>query len=743
MNGIFKTKEIAEIIYIKITIVGCGNFDAPKNGTLPVHGIYVEATIALAKKEGEKMNLVLKTKIFLARNNPERIIEYLNDPQYDLTDSDKYEIIESLKDLDLVRIAIKDKTFAFNQYQINGLIASVKDKNFVKECLRDPELEFTCEFKAMLIKETKDVELVKEYLQNEGKQEEGKEHNTYLIASTENYEFIEECLFDEELGFDEKQKVNLIVSTDNDKFIKKCLKNEKLGFENQQKAKLVRAVGKVELIKECIYDETLGFTNAEKIDMILGSDNNRFIRKCLNDERLAFNIDEKMSLLLLTDDLRLIKESIREEDFNIEQKIQLIIATQDTDFMRGCLRNKVLALEANEKEALIASIQDIYFLKECVDSGDISIDKLSDIQKTQIGIMQKYKKQLEREYGQLEGKRLDLPKDMTVGMEIECEGVTSEFLGEEFRYGKWEAKGDASLDNGIEIVSPILHPTEKDSQEIYTVTSILNRIGQYISDKCGGHIHIGAKYLTSVQSYMNLLELYCNNEKALYAMSNEKGEAPRNVIPKYAPPISGKMQEAIEKGTINLEDEIALNRFAEGLKTVQESRYSGINFMNVRDESNTIEFRLANGTINPEMWIENANLFGGMVAVAEELSQIQKNGIRTEEDKHKLEMFDKLKEDIDEKEKVKILLELVGVEPETYMQRYETNIGLIKENQEIQKVFDGKKTLDFKVAKDKFKGKESQEIELSARAQVEARDNILEGHERNLQNERDDRNHAH
>ena len=56
--------------------------------------------------------------------------------------------------------------------------------------------------------------------------------------------------------------------------------------------------------------------------------------------------------------------------------------------------------------------------------------------------------------------------------------------------------------------------------------------------------------------------------------------------------------------------------------------------MNVRDEKNTIEFRLANGTINPEMWIENANLFGGMVAISEELARIQKNGIRNEEDNH-------------------------------------------------------------------------------------------------------------
>ena len=58
-------------------------------------------------------------------------------------------------------------------------------------------------------------------------------------------------------------------------------------------------------------------------------------------------------------------------------------------------------------------------------------------------------------------------------------------------------------------------------------------------------------------------------------------------------------------------------------------------------------------------------------------------------------------------------------------------------------MFTGKKTLDFKVLKDKFKGKESREIEVSAQAQIEARDNIVEGHERNLQNARDSRNYIH
>lgn len=687
------------------------------------------------------MNLKLKTKILFARNNPKKIIEYLNDSQYDLTADDKCDMIESLKNIELVRIAIKDASLGFNGYHNTVLISSVKNIDFIRECLKDENLGLTYRDKAELIKETKDIELVREYLQNEGNGK-GRKYNEELIVSTENFKFIEECLFDQQLGFDEQQKVRIIAMTENEKFIRKCLFNEQLSIKNEQKARLVRALGKVDLVEQYIYDESLGYNKSEKIRMISATDNRRFIKKCLSDERLGFDTNEKISLLLYSDDLKLIKDCLEDKtlNFTVEQKVQLIIAADNRTFMHKCLKGNVLGLNDSEKELLINSTQDIFFIKECVENGDIDINKLSNIQKAQIGIIDKNKKQIDAEYGRMGEKIVKLPKNMTIGMEIESEGIASEFLGESFAYGKWKAKGDGSLENGIEIISPILYSTEKDSQEIYTVTNILNNMGQYISDKCGGHVHIGASYLTSVQSYINLLELYCNNERALYAMTNRKGETPRNGTVQYASPISSKMYNALENGRINLEDEKTLNHFIKELKEVQEKRYSGINFMNLNNSKNTIEFRLANGSIEPEMWIENVNLFGGMVAVSEELAQIQKNGARTEEDKYKLEIFNKSKEDIDEKEKVVFLLELAGVDPNTYMERYKMNIELMKGYQEFEEIFVKKEPLDFRVVKDKFEGKECVEIESSAHIQIEAGANIIQGHERNIQN---DRNYTH
>ena len=91
-----------------------------------------------------------------------------------------------------------------------------------------------------------------------------------------------------------------------------------------------------------------------------------------------------------------------------------------------------------------------------------------------------------------------------------------------------------------------------------------------------------------------------------------------------------------EKALVNQ----STNKFTSELRKVQSrnendiARYSGINFMNTGSQGkNTIEFRLANGTIDPDTWIENINLFGGLVKSAQELAEIQKKpeNERTEE----------------------------------------------------------------------------------------------------------------
>lgn len=153
-----------------------------------------------------------------------------------------------------------------------------------------------------------------------------------------------------------------------------------------------------------------------------------------------------------------------------------------------------------------------------------------------------------------------------------------------------------------------------------------------------------------------------------------------------AAPISKKVSEAIEKGTINLDSEEDLNEFIKGLQNIQENelgRSASLNLLNINNGKNTIEFRVANGTINPDIWIENIRLFGRIVQISEKIAQIEKENQSelTEEDKKLLNLMESLKKEKPEREKMEVLLEMLFTEEERiiYRERYDENSKLLEE----------------------------------------------------------------
>ena len=272
-------------------------------------------------------------------------------------------------------------------------------------------------------------------------------------------------------------------------------------------------------------------------------------------------------------------------------------------------------------------------------------------------------------------------------IEIESEGrkkENSRIIQKFLRKTKWETKNDESLRKGTEVVSPVLKgDNEKTSNEIKSVCAILNGIDQGISKRCGGHVHIGADYLKSKQDWTNLIKIWSNAEKVLYVMCNKEGVIPRMEIMEYAEPISKKVEDAIKKGTINLESKEDLSKFAKEMVKVQESRQSSINFCNVGNKyKNTIEFRVSNGTIDPVVWIENINLFGGIIRRAHELSIIQAKAAneRREDEIKLLDSFEKLQTEENEEQIAKALVDLC-IEPEDrhiYIDRYFINHMLLE-----------------------------------------------------------------
>ena len=74
---------------------------------------------------------------------------------------------------------------------------------------------------------------------------------------------------------------------------------------------------------------------------------------------------------------------------------------------------------------------------------------------------------------------VNLPNNMTIGIEIESEGKNSSLISAtESRFATgWECKEDGSLEEGVEIVSPILSGnTEQTSEAIKYVCRRLNAL---------------------------------------------------------------------------------------------------------------------------------------------------------------------------------------------------------------------------------------------------------------------------
>ena len=425
---------------------------------------------------------------------------------------------------------------------------------------------------------------------------------------------------------------------------------EKYGSNGDHICSLIKSVNDPEFTKECIKNrKKYGLSSEAAIDLIKSVNDPEFTKECIkNYKKYKLNDDNVADLIRTLNDLEYIKGFVKEQiqnkninGKNIHYIIQLALFTKDMELIENLRKN----CDAKIVEEL---------------------DRYLKIQPT------------------------TLPKEMTIGVEIESEGPCNwENIRETIDEAEldWVAKDDGSLQNGTEVVSTILTESTA-SMEIFKICQELRRLRQTTSKRCGGHIHIGADYLTDIQDWRNLRTIWNNAEGIFYAISNAKGEIPRQGVIEYASPISKKDETFSE--TIKLDSEDDLEKYIKLLKEIQGSKYSGINYRNVGSSGkNTIEFRLPNGTINPTTWVENINLFGGLIRTSHELSKIMKKTEeqRTEEEKQMLYNYEILQTETDEKKDAEALIKLC-VLPEqvkTYLERYNVNSKLLKHSPEIYK----------------------------------------------------------
>lgn len=588
------------------------------------------------------------------------------------------------------------------------------------------------------------------------------QYNNFIIAKSIKSDNLKVALLE---LFNEFDKVNIIVTMKSDDIKIDAMKKYLTYFSQRE---VVESISSIEKKIEAV--EFLKFpTDQEEVlkSLKIETDDQRLrLISLLQDERLATVLIEgienikrkitaiesikdesykKRAILTLDEKYRLnclskikspfiqdaIIRSIRDENEKIEyihnsnneELICKVILTLESDEQRlRQLRESNLTNETNISTIIATLNNDEIKLKQLEKTEDILNATIIQMSLSNREKVKEIFKRPSQKYS-----KIGLDENMTIGMEIESEGAMSRPIirikkllkrreGEE-EIG-WETKSDASLKRGVEVVSPILTDNEEDIEDLYIICSMLQRCGNETNERCGGHIHIGANYLKSKEAFINLFEIWGNAEEVICKMSNAKNIVPRFSLQEYARPISPRINKAIEKGSINLESEEDLDSFIEKVQKAQGSRYCGLNLWNINNGKDTIEFRISNGTIDPDTWIENARLYGRIVEIAEKLAEIEKNSIKSNEEKRLLSLKEYLKKDISENDKMEVLLNLLfsKEERQLYRERYISTIKNLKEIDEDYNPFSeiSFSKVDFKKKKEnteKSKNKEQEEIQ--------------------------------
>lgn len=299
---------------------------------------------------------------------------------------------------------------------------------------------------------------------------------------------------------------------------------------------------------------------------------------------------------------------------------------------------------------------------------------------------------------------LCLPNFFKFGVELEAFNVKTK--GKNSLYTGESAKKIASKnwhmatwleeylvsEGGAELVSPPLKDTEQSWEDIAFICEHMKKFpgskgpDVVANSKCGLHIHFDAECLVSNPDRMrNFKRLYAESEELLYKMCNDKNDPiRRGAINKnfkgvhlisalwrngMAAPTGKKILQQIQNGTLKVSYKKfgKLRQLANKYK-LDERRYVGLNLTNIGDsKKNTIEFRMANGTLDPEVIKQTVFLYASLINTA---INITENPNQYED---RLSEF--YKTDVTEEEKAQNFLNLIMENPENrqiYMDRWKS-----------------------------------------------------------------------
>lgn len=208
---------------------------------------------------------------------------------------------------------------------------------------------------------------------------------------------------------------------------------------------------------------------------------------------------------------------------------------------------------------------------------------------------------------------LGFDHSITFGLELELENAVREKIADELReeslFDTWVMKYDASLNDGVEINSPILKDTSTSWTNLKKVCSIVNE-NAMIGPCSGGHVHVGTQVLGGKkESWLNFIKLWAVYENIIYRFSYGDFLSARPKIQRYAKPVAQDFwsdYQKLRRGCQLKTEDI--------VKKIDGTRAQAVNVRNVKFfnelyRKNTIEFRCPNASSNPIIWQNNVNLF--------------------------------------------------------------------------------------------------------------------------------------
>ena len=541
------------------------------------------------------------------------------------------------------------------------------------------------------------------------------------------------------------EKTKYIISTHDNNYIKQCISDrEKLRLGSSCVVELIIETKDLNYIIESVNDRiNLRLAPFHLVKLIIGSNNNDFIKKCVDrkDElELCSDYVSRMILatkdsvyinnilnskkydsyictqiILNTIDISEYKNIIEKNIYNLNSKDLLLLINKinDIDYTKWCISNyEKLGINISDIISLIFNYNDINFLENVISTIKFNDEDLFKILflSNSLDFINLYSSKLTYKWFKFFkclysnyyinvrkfNTSYSLPQDLTIGIEIESIGLYSKYIHDlNINSYTWGAKGDETVQGNesgvseVEVISPIMHGLNQDTfNEIYVANELMVKLGQFINSSCGGHIHIGFNYINNYNSLINLIELWSNLEFILYILCNSDGTIPRGIA--YASPISKDIEDNI--------DRLAYTRNFEELKKaiidIQGTKGKAINFLNLLGtEKNTIEFRCPNGTLDYKIWIQNIFLFGSLVKISKELSDIQKSKSDLIQDIYYLDCFKVIKSASNLKTKLNMFLNLITDDEnikKIYIRRFNKNYKLLKENKRVYSLITSK-----------------------------------------------------